>query len=155
LSVSIELHSALGFSAVLPDGSFLLADSSGGPQSEQISIPGDILFSMVRDDDTVHDYAQTIEWTEKFASFYTFTYHGVIQMAGSIASEGKQSYAVAVDFTDQNGNQRIATVVGMKFGTGEFFGLTLLDPVTEPGQQPDAQWVKQIVDGISVNAAAA
>lgn len=153
--MTIELHSDLGFSAVLPEGSLIQADSSGGPSSAQISIPGDILFSMVRDDETVQNYAQTIEWTQKFASFYTFTYAGEVVMEGSVASEGRQSYAVAVDFTDQNADRRIATVVGMKFDTGEFFGLTLLDPVTEPGQQPDAAMVKRIVDGVSARESAA
>lgn len=152
--MAIELHSTLGFSTVLPEGSFILTESSGGPESVQISIPGDILFSMVRDDDAVQDYAQTIEWTEKFASFYTFTYDGALRLQGSVASEGKRTYAVAVDFTDQSGDRRIATVVGMKFDAGQFFGLTLLDPVTEPGQQPDVAMVKRVVDGISVSSAA-
>lgn len=153
--MAIEIDSFLGFSASVPEGSFVVPESSAGAGSEQISLPGDILFSMVRDDDTVRDYAQTVEWTQKLASFYTDHFNGETRTEGRLDGEGKESYAVAVEFSDEIGVLRIAALVGIRFDAGAFFGLTLVWPVTDPEQEPDVALIKRVVDGVTFSPSAA
>ncbi|NYE95655.1 hypothetical protein FHU41_001905 [Psychromicrobium silvestre] len=150
--MNIELSSEVGFTASLPEGSFVVAESSAGPGSEQISLPGDILFSMVRDDSTVQSYAAVIEWTEKMASYYSTTKKGEKIAEGALESQGKKCFTSLTLYPHSETEPKVAAVTGIRFDSGEFFGLTLLWPVLDLDLEPQIDRVQRIVDGISLNA---
>ncbi|WP_285727667.1 hypothetical protein [Psychromicrobium xiongbiense] len=149
--MTIEIRSDIGFTAQLPEGSLILEESQAGPDSEQISLPGDVLFSIERITDLVHDYAEATEWTEKSAAYYQQEFDGAVLTQGRLQSPGKEVYAVAVSFADAEQTPRIATVIGIRFLSGEFFGLTLISVHADPQPQADLQLIQSLVDGIELS----
>lgn len=152
--MSTQFQSTMGFTATLPEGSASVAESSAGPGSEQFSLPGGTILSVVRDDEQVGNYAQTIEWTQKMAAWYQSQFAGQVVSEGSLPGDGKELYAVAVDFNDNDSVPRIASVVGMHFPGSAFYGLTLLSIVTDPEAGVDTKLIQQLVDGITLTATA-
>lgn len=151
--MSTKFQSSMGFTATLPEGSAAVAESSAGPGSEQFSLPGGTLLSVVRDDEQVGNYAQTIEWTQKMAAWYQNQFAGQVVSEGSLPGDGKELYAVAVNFRDSDAVPRIASVVGLHFPGSAFYGLTLLSIVTDPAAGVDTQLVQQLVNGITLTTA--
>lgn len=148
--MTVELRSEIGFTASVPDGSILLPDSNGGPVSAQISLPDNVLLTVVRDDELIHDYAQVLEWTQKMAAFYQSEFDGTVLTEGSLQSEGKKVYVVVVRFDDAEGVPRIASVAGVRFLSGEFFGLTLNAVNPDPEPSADIPLIQSTVDGLSL-----
>lgn len=146
--MTIEFSSDIGFTTQLPDGSFRVEESSAGAGTEQFSLPGGAYVSLVRDDGQVHDYAQAMEWAQKMAAYYQDEFGGRVLTEGRLQSAGKQSYAVAVAYRDPDEVPRLATITGILFPGGAFFGLTLL--AVAPDGDPDVTFVQGIVDGMAL-----
>lgn len=147
--MSVDLQTEFGYKLVAPDGSKLLDDSSAGPGSAQFMIPvNTFVTAMV--DNSVSNYADTISWTESLARYYTREYQGEEIGQGAVQSEGKESYAVAVKYVDQNSVKRVASCVGVHFNSGGFLGIAVL--TVDAADQPsvDAELIRSIVDGLEL-----
>src|SRR5690348_7743719 len=116
----IILNSKLGFGIELPDGSFLVDHSSAGPGSEQISMPGDVLLTVVRDDDLVQTYPHVIEWSEKMAQLYLSRDQSAALGQGRVVSPSAQTYATVVGFVGAQAQPLMVATVGMLHSQGAF-----------------------------------
>lgn len=148
--MSIQLPTGLGLDVTLPDGAEPIAESSAGPLSAQFSLPRGEVVSVVRDDSAAVDLAGVIAWTQAMAAHYVNEFGAVEGPQGSMAADGKQSYAYSVSFKDADSVPRRATLMGCLLAGGIFAGITLL--TIDDGAPLDTSLVEGIVQGLAPEA---
>lgn len=145
--MSIQFTSPLGLDITLPDGAEPIAEPSAGPLSAEFSLPNGDVVSVVRDDTAATDLAGIIAWTQAMAGHYITEFGAVEEMQGTIAGDGRQSYAYSVSFSDAAQVPRRATLMGCLLTGGIFAGITLV--TINDGKPLDTELVEEIVRGMA------
>lgn len=148
--MSIEFDTQLGLTLTTPDGTVSVEESVAGPGSVQYLLPGGVFISLVRDDQAVSTTAQLIGWTQRMSQFYVERYATQEDISGRIESSGKEAYAYALAFTDAQEVPHYATLLGVLFPTGEFFGVTIL--TIDLGEPLDTTLIQAIADGLALTS---
>ncbi len=142
---TVRLESRTGWRLRLPDGSLFLEEPSSGPGTEQISLPGDILLTLIPDDRVGH-LGQVLEWSQHQAQRFVTDRGGELVAEGSIPSAGT-AYACLVGFAGHTADRWIVASVGL-LRDAAFLGLLILWPVTDPAMEPDLTLVRRVVNAV-------
>jgi hypothetical protein len=147
--MTVHIESPLGFTAEFPEFTQPLPESSAGPNTEQYGLLGGVVVTVIKDDAAVTDAAQATGWAHLMAAHYLDERGGTKLAEGSLDLPGKDSYAVMVGFQEPDGTAKVASAVGV-FENGRFLGVLAVWPVVEPGKEPRADRLKEIVGAISL-----
>lgn len=139
---------AAGWRLRLPDGSMVLADPSSGPGTEQISLPGDILLTLIPDQRVQH-LGQLLEWAQHQAGRFVADRAGDPLVEGAIRLPGRDAYASLVGFDGHTGQRWTVAAVGL-LRAGRFLGLLILWPVVDPPLEPDLSLVRRVAAAADV-----
>ncbi|MFJ3956311.1 hypothetical protein [Arthrobacter sp. NPDC090010] len=150
--MTMRIDSELGFSAEFPDWTIVLDESTAGPGTEQYGLPGNILVTVIKDEQAVQSAPQLSGWAHLMAEFY-LQKNGRVLAEGDLQLEGRQSYAVMVAFESEDGEAKSATSVAV-LQNGRFLGFLVVRPETDPEAEPRTEDVREIVGAVTVNAAA-
>jgi len=142
------LLASAGWVLRLPFGSVVLADPSSGPGTEQISLPGDILLTLIPDQ-RVRRVGECLEWTQHEARRFVTDRAGDALAEGAIRMAGRDAYACLVGFDGHTGQRWIVAAVGV-LRAGSFLGLLVLWPVVDPAQEPDLALVRRVAAAADV-----
>lgn len=144
---TVQLASA-GWLLRLPVGSMVLADPSSGPGTEQISLPGDILLTLIPDQRVRH-LGQLLEWAQHQAGRFVTDRGGDPLAEGAVRLPGRDAYASLVGFDGHTGQRWIVAAVGL-LRAGRFLGLLVLWPVVDPALEPDLSLVRRVAAAADV-----
>lgn len=147
--MTVHIESPLGFTADFPEFTQALPESTAGPNTEQYGLLGNVLVTVIKDDNAVSDAPQATGWAHLMSAYYLDERGGTQLAEGALDLEGKDAYAVMVGFQDPDGTAKVASAVGV-FENGRFIGVLVVWPVTDPAKEPQADRLKEIVGAISL-----
>jgi hypothetical protein len=145
--MSVHIESPLGFTADFPEHTQVLADSSAGPNSEQYSLQGGVLVTVIKDDTSVQGAPEANGWAHLMAEFYLQERKGTLLTEGELNIPGRSAYAVLVGYTDAQGSSKVAATVGT-WEDGRFIGVLVIWPYVNPEVEPRVDLLKEIVSAI-------
>lgn len=148
--MSVHIESPLGYTADFPEHTQVMEDSTAGPNSEQYTLLGGVLVTVIKDDTSVTDAPQANGWAHLMSEFYIEERGGTKLTEGELNLPGKASYAVLVGYTDHAGDARIAATVGV-WENNRFIGVLVIWPYVNPEIEPRIGMLKEIVSSISVS----
>lgn len=146
--MSVHIESALGFTAVFPEHTQVLDNSTAGPNTEQYGLLGDVLVTVIKDDISVQGAPQVTGWAHLVAGFYLEEQGGTLLTEGELNLPGKAAYAVVVGY-GETGEGKVAATVGV-WENGRFIGVVVIWPYVDPEKEPRLAMLKEIVASISV-----
>lgn len=147
--MTVHIESPLGFTADFPPHTQALADSTGGPNTEQYGLLNGVLVTVIKDDTSVADAPQATGWAHLMSGYYLEDLGGTALAEGELNLPGKSAYAVAVGYDDQEGVARVAATVGV-IESGRFLGVVVIWPYLNAQVEPRLDLLREIVAGISV-----
>ncbi|XAS67124.1 hypothetical protein V3C33_16980 [Micrococcaceae bacterium Sec5.7] len=148
--MSVHIESPLGFTAEFPEHTQILGDSTAGPNTEQYGLLGDILVTVIKDDNSVQDAPAATGWAHLMSGFYLEERAGTLLTEGELNLPGKATYAVVVGYDDADGSAKAAATVGL-WEKNRFIGVVVIWPCVNPGIEPRISMLKEVVGAISVS----
>ncbi|WP_426997213.1 hypothetical protein [Pseudarthrobacter sp. N5] len=111
---------------------------------------GDILVTVIKDDNSVQGPVQITGWAHLMSDFYLEERGGTLLTEGELNLPGKAAYTVVVGYGDADGSAKAAATVGV-WQENRFIGVVVIWPCVNPEIEPRISMLKDVVGAISVS----
>jgi len=147
--MTVNIESPLGFRAEFPEHTLTLEESTGGPQTEQYGLPGNVLVTLYQDRNVPADVSGANLWAHRQGDYYLKEMDATQLTEGALNGDGKESYVVMLRLPGGEDEPRIVSCVGM-VQNGSFLGLVTVWPVYDEAVEPRTELLREIVGSITV-----